>query len=186
MLKKNFLFLGLVVLLCGVLATGCSPKKEEPTPPPVVVEDYVVGDAFSGENAENYWGPYGNGSFVLEGGAIVFDTSVADAWLTLNFKEDPNPVDKYKYVVITLKADNPSDAANAHMKLGNLGMSFTDWGITLSTDYTAYVVDLVAKGVTAWGDASQGQPDFALNKVGAVSAKIYVDKIVLTNNPPAQ
>lgn len=148
----------------------------------MAADDFVVANEFSGQDAEGYFGPYGP-AYVLQDGALVFDSSINNAWVTLNFKDDNLAADAYKYAVITLKTDNPQDAAKVHMTLGNVGKSFADWGITLKTTYTTYVIDLAANGLTKWGDGTKGEPDFALNKAEAENAKIYVSKIVLTNNP---
>jgi LPXTG-motif cell wall-anchored protein len=148
----------------------------------MAADDFVVANGFSGQDADGYFGPYGP-AYVLQNGALVFDSSIDNAWVTLNFKDDNLAANAYKYAVITLKADNPQDAAKVHMTLGNVGKSFTDWGITLNTTYTTYAIDLAANGLTKWGDGAKGVPDFALNKADAKNAKIYVSKIVLTNNP---
>lgn len=167
-MKRN-LFVVLVLLSIFVF-TGVAMASD----------DFVVASEFSGQDSEGYWGPYGP-AYILQDGALVFDSSIDDAWVTLNFKDDNLAANAYKYAVITLKADNPEDAAKAHMTLGNIRKSFAEWGITLKNTYTAYVIDLAAHGFKKWGDGTKSEPDFALNKGEAQNAKIYVSKIVLTN-----
>ncbi|MGQ9779539.1 MAG: hypothetical protein ACUVRM_06645, partial [Bacillota bacterium] len=120
MSRKNFLFLGLVVLLCGILVSGCFQSKPKEKPATFVLndfspttEDFIVADEFNG--AENYAGPYGGA--VVESGTLKFD--VAAAWCTLNFinneQFNAGGANTFKYAVITLRADNPEDAAKATM-----------------------------------------------------------------------
>jgi|GEM_PF-796000 len=149
----------------------------------VAANDFVIANGFNGQDGDGYWGPYGP-AFTLENGALVFDSSIDNAWVTLNFKKDDNfTATSYKYLVITLKSDKPQDGEKVHMTLGNVGKSFGDWGITLDTNYKTYTIDLAANGVTKWGDAEKQTPDFALNKAEAQNAKIYLTKMVLTNSP---
>lgn len=143
--------------------------------------DFVVANGFSDQDGGGYFGPYGP-AYKLQDGALVFDSSIANAWVTLNFKDDNLAANAYKYAVITLKADNSEDAAKVHMTLGDVGKSFTDWGISLKNTYTTCTVDLAANGLKKWGDGTKGVPDFALNKADAKNAKIYISKIILTNN----
>lgn len=190
--KKSIFFFYLVFLVCSLLVTGCFSSGKDngdqngTTAP--VDEDFLVGEEFAEineEGVEGYRGPWGaEGCFTLEDGAVVFDTSVPDAYITMDFTNDDLAGTDYQYAVVTLKTDKPEDAKNAHMKFGNTGRSFTDWGIELSDTYTTYAVDLWANGLTDWGDAGNYEPDFALNKVGAIDAVVYVSRILLTNDPP--
>jgi len=145
--------------------------------------DYLVGDSFPTPNAEGYWGPYGP-AVTLYGGALVFDTSIPDAWVTLDYRDDIIAPDTYRYAVVTIKADDPGAAAGATMTFGDVRQSLAKWGITLNETYTTHALDLAAHGITKWGDAAQHEPDFAMNKAEAGNTVIYVDKILLTNNPP--
>ncbi len=189
MLNKKVLILGAVLLLCSILAIGCGGGGNT-RPPELTVDDldldnaYVVGDTFAASDADNYWGPYSDPvAFVLENGALVFDTSIAGGWLTLNFKDDALAADAYKYVVISVKvdsADNAADAEGAHFKFGDKGCSLADWGITgLNTSYKTFILDLAANGFTSWG--TPPAPDFAINQVDATTAKISIDYIKLAN-----
>lgn len=145
-------------------------------------DDFIVATKFEEQNGEGYWGPYGP-AYKLEKGVLVFDSSIENAWMTLNFKDDFMEAEDYRYVVITIKADDPKDAQNIVMTLGNLKKTFTDWGITLTTDFKTYVIDLFAHGLKNWGDGTKAEPDLAFNKAGAIKAKIYVKSMMLTNNP---
>ena len=173
-MKKAF-FMGL--LMVAVLIAGLSVATA------AYNSDFNVGDKFLEQNAERYWGPYGP-AFTLVGGALVFDSTVVDGWVTMNFKDDEMPADAYQYVVITVKADNPEDAQGAILTFGNVKKSFTDWGIKLSNTYAPFVLDLKANGFTGWGDGKKALPDFALNTVPNKKFMLYVDKIKLTNKPP--
>lgn len=173
-MKKVF-FMGFLVVVVVISSLSIATAAYK--------SDFNVGDKFLEQNAERYWGPYGP-AFTLVGGALVFDSSVVDGWVTLNFKDDEMPADAYKYAVITIKADNPEDAQGAVMTFGNVKKTFTDWGIKLSNTYTVYYLDLVANGFTGWGDGRKALPDFALNTVPNKKFMIYVDKIKLTNKPP--
>jgi hypothetical protein len=134
-------------------------------------------------NGENFWGPWGT-AYSLVGGALVFDNGISGGWVTLNWK-DEFPVSTYQYVQISVKADNPADAQGVILTFGNVKKSFTDWGITLSKDYTVYTLDLAKNGVTVWPNGKQDLPDFALNVVPDKKFTIRVNKIKLTNTAPA-
>jgi hypothetical protein len=173
MKKAFFMCLLLVIILISGLSIASAAYNS----------DFNVGDKFLEQNAERYWGPYGP-AFTLVGGALVFDSTVPDGWVTLNFKDDELPPDAYQYVILTVKADNPEDAQGAILTFGNVKKSFSDWGIKLSNTYAAYVLELKPNGFTAWGDGRKAIPDFALNTVPNKKFTIYVDKIKLTNKPP--
>ncbi len=145
-------------------------------------DDFVVASKFPDQNAEGYWGPYGP-AFTLKDDVLVFDSSIDNAWMTMNFKDDFMEAEDYRYVVITLKADDPDDAQNIVMTFGNIKKTFPQWGITLNTEYTTYIIDLKTQGLKNWGDGTKGEPDFALNKATANKAKLYVKSIILTNDP---
>lgn len=145
-------------------------------------DDFIVANKFSEQNAEGYWGPYGP-AYTLKDGILIFDSSIPNAWMTLNFKDDFMEAEDYRYVVITLRADDPKDAQNIVMTFGDVKKTFPQWGITLSTEFTTYIIDLKAHGLTRWGDGTKAEPDFALNKATANKAKLYVKSIILTNDP---
>jgi|YelNatPaOPRAMG01_1025707.scaffolds.fasta_scaffold00908_10 hypothetical protein len=145
-------------------------------------DDFIVATKFTGQDGEGYWGPYGP-AYTIKDGVLIFDSSIPNAWMTLNFKDDFMEAEDYRYVVITIKADDPKDAQNIVMTFGNLKKTFTDWGITLNTEFTTYIIDLKAHGLKNWGDGTKAEPDFALNKATANKAKIFVKSIILTNVP---
>uniref|UniRef100_A0A7C3SQ98 Uncharacterized protein n=1 Tax=Dictyoglomus turgidum TaxID=513050 RepID=A0A7C3SQ98_9BACT len=145
-------------------------------------DDFIVATKFTGQDGEGYWGPYGP-AYTIKDGVLIFDSSIPNAWMTLNFKDDFMEAEDYRYVVITIKADDPRDAQNIVMTFGNLKKTFTDWGITLNTEFTTYIIDLKAHGLKNWGDGTKAEPDFALNKATANKAKIFVKSIILTNVP---
>jgi hypothetical protein len=145
-------------------------------------DDFIVATKFTGQDGEGYWGPYGP-AYTIKDGVLIFDSSIPNAWMTLNFKDDFMEAEDYRYVVITIKADDPKDAQNIVMTFGNLKKTFTDWGITLNTEFTTFIIDLKAHGLKNWGDGTKAEPDFALNKATANKAKIFVKSIILTNVP---
>jgi len=145
-------------------------------------DDFIVATKFTGQDGEGYWGPYGP-AYTIKDGVLIFDSSIPNAWMTLNFKDDFMEAEDYRYVIITIKADDPKDAQNIVMTFGNLKKTFTDWGITLNTEFTTYIIDLKAHGLKNWGDGTKAEPDFALNKATANKAKIFVKSIILTNVP---
>jgi len=145
-------------------------------------DDFIVATKFTGQDGEGYWGPYGP-AYTIKDGVLIFDSSIPNAWMTLNFKDDFMEAEDYRYVVITIKVDDPKDAQNIVMTFGNLKKTFTDWGITLNTEFTTYIIDLKAHGLKNWGDGTKAEPDFALNKATANKAKIFVKSIILTNVP---
>lgn len=145
-------------------------------------DEFIVATKFTGQDGEGYWGPYGP-AYTIKDGVLIFDSSIPNAWMTLNFKDDFMEADDYRYVVITVRADDPKDAQNVLVTFGNLKKTFTEWGITLSTNFTTYIIDLKAHGLKNWGDGTKAEPDFALNKHNANKAKVYVQSIILTNNP---
>lgn len=145
-------------------------------------DDFIVATKFTGQDGEGYWGPYGP-AYTIKDGVLIFDSSITNAWMTLNFKDDFMEAEDYRYVVITIKADDPKDAQNIVMTFGNLKKTFTDWEITLNTEFTTYIIDLKAHGLKNWGDGTKAEPDFALNKATANKAKIFVRSIILTNVP---
>jgi hypothetical protein len=145
-------------------------------------DDFIVATKFTGQDGEGYWGPYGP-AYTIKDGVLIFDSSIPNAWMTLNFKDDFMEAEDYRYVVITIKADDPKDAQSIVMTFGNLKKTFTDWGITLNTEFTTYIIDLKAHGLKNWGDGTKAEPDFALNKATANKAKIFVKSIILTNVP---
>ncbi len=173
MKKALFMVLLLIVALASSFSTATAANSS----------DYLVGDRFLEQNGERYWGPYGP-AYSLIGGALVFDNSVADGWVTLNFKDDEMANDAYRYALITLKTDSPADAQEVILTFGNVKKSFTEWGIQLNTKYTLYALDLPQNGFIAWGDGTKSIPDFALNVVPGKKFLVYVDRIKLTNNPP--
>jgi len=144
-------------------------------------EDFIVAESFSEVNGDGFWGPYGP-AYTLKDGALVFDSSIDNAWVTLNFKDDFLEPDAYRYVKITMKTDDPTDGAKIVMTFGNIKKPISEWGIVLKTEYTTYVIDLFKQGLTKWGDGFKAEPDFALNKGSAVKAKLYVKSIILTNS----
>ncbi len=145
-------------------------------------DDFIVATKFAGQDGEGYWGPYGP-AYTIKDGVLIFDSSIPNAWMTLNFKDDFMEAEDYRYVVITIKVDDPKDVQNIVMTFGNLKKTFTDWGITLNTEFTTYIIDLKAHGLKNWGDGTKAEPDFALNKAIANKAKIFVKSIILTNVP---
>lgn len=142
----------------------------------------------------NVLGLYSGGAAYcyLDNGSLVFDASASGGYCTADLGDVSKvPLDatnnpKYHYALVTMKADNPSAAQGIHLtfgrdaKDGQLGKSLTDWGITLTTSYKTYVVDLTAGGFDHW--AAAGQPDFALNQGEATSGKLEIKSIVLSNS----
>jgi hypothetical protein len=201
MMNKKVLFLCLVVLVCSVMIVGCGGGSGKTTTPPATTTDptttldmdhaLVVGDNFTGVSSdtkplENYYGPWGSdNTWSLSGGAIEFDCGVSNGWLTLNNQVDPSPANKYRYVVISIKADSPITAIDAALTVGDKAQTLNEWGIKdlSSTDYKTYVIDLTTSGFTAWGDSSEPnyKPDFALNQSGAKTGKLYIGYIKLAN-----
>ncbi|MCX7941963.1 MAG: hypothetical protein N2516_02580 [Dictyoglomaceae bacterium] len=147
-------------------------------------DDFVVATKFSGPNEEGYWGPYGP-AFTLKDNVLIFDSSIPNAWMTLNFKDDFMEPEDYRYVVITMRADDPEDAQNILMTFGDIKKPIKDWKIKLKTEFTTYILDLFEFGLTKWGDGTKAEPDFALNKATAKKAKLFVQSIILTNDKEA-
>ncbi len=148
-------------------------------------DDFVVATKFSAPNEEGYWGPYGPAFTLEKNGILVFDSSIPNAWMTLNFKDDFMEPEDYKYVVITMKTDDPEDAQNIVMTFGDIKKPIKDWKIKLNKEFTTYIIDLHALGLTKWGDGTKAEPDFALNKATANKAKLFVQSIILTNDKEA-
>ncbi len=172
-MKKTF-FMGLLLVI--VLTVGlCTVSAAN-------AWDYVVAEKFEDQDGENYWGPYGP-AYMLMDGALVFDNSIANGWVTLNFKDERLAKESYRYVVISVKTDNPADAQGVILTFGNVKKPFSDWGIKLSNTYTVYVLDLSKHGFTAWGDGAKSIPDFALNVVPGKNFALFINQIKLTNNP---
>jgi hypothetical protein len=171
-MKKTF-FIGLLLVI--VLISGLSMAS-------AAAADYLVGSKFMERNGEHYWGPWGT-AYSLVGGSLVFDNGIAGGWVTLNIK-DEFPVTTYQYALLSIKSDNPADAQDVVLTIGNVKKSFTDWGITLTKDYTVFAVDLVKNGLTTWPNGKGDLPDFALNVVPDKKFTIRINKIKLTNTLP--
>jgi hypothetical protein len=210
MSNKKFLVLGLVLLLCAILAAGCggSSKNDDNSRGPVTVDQLdlttvgnylVLGDAFAAVGpAEGYLGPWSSNDSadLLQGGAWVYSAdnngktaAPTDTYAVIRFQTDPTPVLKYRYVVFWMKSDKPDDASEVMLKFGGVvafAKTLEQWGITLTTDYKPYVIDL--NGLPNWGSDEEDPdnniwavPDIALNRGLAVDAKISIDKIVFAN-----
>lgn len=139
-------------------------------------------------------GVYSDGASIsYDNGALVFDTSVSGGYMTADLLDaDGTPLDdsnvpSYKYLLITVKSDDPADSQGAHLSIGKdsknaqLGKSFTDWGINLTTDYKTYTIDLAGNDFAYWGKT--GAPDIALNQSEATKGKIEIKAMSLSNDP---
>ena len=168
--------------------------------------DFIVGNNSFHDTGvygkDGYFGPwYQDGCISYENGALVMDTSVDNAWITLNFINDTLDVPQYKYMVIKIKADNPAQAKGFTLTVGQLpgkregsfalnGKVFTDLVLAdgshpsgLTTSYQTFCVDIAKNGATTF--MGKDMADFAMNKGDAGNAKISVSEIYLTNKAPA-
>lgn len=190
--RNCFLALAIAVIFTATLSL----------PAQAAAKDYVVGKSNFHENgkygADGFFGPWWeDGCLSFESGALVFDTSVDNAWMTLNFTDDTLDSSQYKYMVVKIKTNDPKQSENFAMTIGkkagksgrkaNCGQTYTEWTLAdgshpkpLTTQYTTIVVDLAKSGVISF----EGDPDFALNKGDAKNSKIYISDLYLTNTNP--
>lgn len=171
-----------------------------PLPAHAAAKDFVIGKSNFHENGkygqDGYFGPWWEGDCLsFESGVLVFDTSVENAWMTMNLSDDTLDISQYKYMVVKIKTDAPAQAENFAMTIGkkagkngrkaNCGKMLTEWTLAdgshpkpLTNQYTTLTIDLAKSGVISF----EGDPDFALNKGDAKNAKIYISELYLTNS----
>lgn len=173
-----------------------------PLPVHAAAKDFVIGKNNFHENGkygqDGYFGPWWEGDCLsFESGVLVFDTSVENAWMTMNLSDDTLDSSQYKYMVVKIKTNAPAQAENFAMTIGkkagkngrkaNCGKTLTEWTLAdgshpkpLTSQYATLTIDLAKSGVISF----EGDPDFALNKGDAKNAKIYISELYLTNTNP--
>lgn len=188
---RIFIFLLLALALLG---------QAVPLPAHAAAKDFVIGKSNFHENGkygqDGYFGPWWEGDCLsFESGVLVFNTSVENAWMTMNLSDDTLDISQYKYMVVKIKTDAPAQAENFAMTIGkkagknsrkaNCGKTLTEWTLAdgshpkpLTNQYTTLTIDLAKSGVISF----EGDPDFALNKGDAKNAKIYISELYLTNS----
>lgn len=182
------------------LLTAALLGQAAPLPASAAAKDFIIGKNNFHENGkygqDGYFGPWWEGDcLTFAGGALVFDTSVENAWVTMNLSDDTLDIAQYKYMVVTIKTDAPAQAENFAMTIGkkagkggrkaNCGKTLAEWTLAdgshpkaLTTQYVTLKIDLAKSGVISF----DGDPDFALNKGDAKNAKIYISELYLTNS----
>jgi hypothetical protein len=184
MINKKVFFLGLALLLCTILTVGCTsherwtPKYENLD----IVNAFVVADDWSGSyifpdrgsnhgKNDNYAGPNGTYDITTAKGTLIYDC--ANTWCGVDCPQIADVPGGFHYAVLCMKADTAG--SDPYMKIGNIGMALSAWGITLTTEYRVFIIDIAAKAVTNWPN-----PMWSFNP-GVGTGKIYVDYIKFAN-----
>ncbi len=133
-----------------------------------------------------FWGPYAGTedmaslSYTSEG--LLFDTSVADSYVTAEI--NPQEAAFRKYAKVTIKtSDATINSGEFSLTIGDVSKRWTDWtdGAAITEEFQTIVIDLEANGVTTLVKENGG--DFALNKSTAVDDEgvLSIARIEFTN-----